>query len=67
MDNKNYSKREFIKLINNISGEKNAYNSYLAVKNNLNEENKTTSEEIRKLYEYLSKQLIFVIKKIEQL
>lgn len=56
INNKEYSKKEFLKLISKISG-KNAYNSYLSIKNNLTEANKTTKEEAEKLYSYLKKQL----------
>ncbi len=57
IDNEDYSKKDFIKLIKNISKSENAYNRYLAVKNNQEEENRVTIEEIEKLYEYLKKQL----------
>lgn len=55
--NKPYSKKDFIILINKISGSQNAYNSYLAIKNDLKRESKTTKEEAEKLYSYLKKQL----------
>lgn len=56
--NKPYSKKDFISLISRISGSRNAYNSYLAVKNNSEEENKTTKQETEKLYSYLKKHLL---------
>ncbi len=62
--NKPYSKKDFINLISKISGSRNAYNSYLAIKNNLEEENKTTKEEAEKLYSYLKKQLSDVRKEL---
>ena len=55
--NKPYSKKEFVKLIRKISGSKNAYESYLAIKNNSEEDNKTEKEEAWRLYSYLKKQL----------
>lgn len=55
--NQIYQKRELIKLIEKISGSNNAYESYVAIKNNTEERSKTTKEETRKLYEYLRKQL----------
>lgn len=54
--NKSYSKKIFIKLISKISGSNNAYESYLAIKNNSEEISKTTKEEAERLYEYLKKQ-----------
>jgi len=57
IQNKNYSKREFIKLIKKISNGNNAYERYLASKNDLKEENKLMIDEAEKLYEYLKKDL----------
>jgi predicted nucleotidyltransferase len=59
--NKKYSKTEFINLIKNITGSKNAYKSYLAVKNN-KEKQEISIEEAKKLYNYLKNQLIEVKK-----
>ena len=55
--NQEYSKREFQKLIEKVSGSKSAYNSYLSVKSDLAEVNKTSKEEAENLYNYLKKQL----------
>lgn len=55
--NKIYSKKELINLLRRISGSNNAYESYLAVKNDEEESYKATKEEAEKLYEYLKKQL----------
>lgn len=60
IQNKQYSKKEFIQIINQISGSKNSYERYLAVKNNLKEQNKLKKEEAEKLYDYLEKDLIKV-------
>jgi len=57
IQNKDYSKREFIKLIKKISNSANAYERYLAVKDNLKEESKLTIDEAEALYEYLKKDL----------
>jgi len=55
--NKTYSKKEFLKMIKNISGSENAYKSYLAVKNNSNLSSITTKQEAEKLLSHLIKQL----------
>ena len=55
--NQDYSNIDFVKLIARVSGSKNAYDSYLAIKNDLREEDITTGEEAEKLYFYLKKQL----------
>jgi len=60
--NKPYSKKEFLNIINRLS--RNAYNSYLAVKNDSKSE-KTTKQEAENLYNYLEKQLDKVKKKID--
>lgn len=67
IQNKDYSKKEFIKLIRKISKGNNAYERYLASKNNLKEENKLTLDEAENLYEYLKKDLIRVKEMIERL
>ncbi len=54
--NQDYSKKSFIKLIENISGSNNAYEAYLSIKNKLEEANKATKEEAERLYHYLKKQ-----------
>ena len=55
--NEKYSKKEFIKLIKNISNGVNSYERYLAVKNNREEEHKADIEEVKRLCGYLDKQL----------
>ena len=55
--NKDYSNKEFIRLIANLSGTKNAYDSYLAIKNETKKPNITAKEEAEKLAVYLEKQL----------
>jgi len=57
IQNKDYSKRDFIKLIKRISNSNNAYERYMASKNNLKEENGLAIDEAEKLYEYLKKDL----------
>ncbi len=57
---KNYSGREFIKLIKKISKGKNAYEGYSIIKNNLKQKNRLTIEEAERLYNYLKKDLIKV-------
>lgn len=52
-----YSSKEFISLINKIAGSQNAYNSYLAVKEGMQEEKITAKEESKELYLYLENQL----------
>lgn len=62
MENRDYSKRDFIRLIKKISEGINAYEGYLAVKNNSEEKSWTTIEETEKLYNYLKSELIEVKK-----
>jgi hypothetical protein len=57
IQNKEYSKREFSRLIEKISEGKEAYEGYLAVKNNLKTENRLPIQKAEKLYEYLEKDL----------
>ena len=57
MQNKDYSKKEFIKLIRNISNGNTAYERYLASKNNQKEKNKLTVKKAERLYDYLEKDL----------
>ncbi len=56
-ENKNYSKQEFLKLIKKVSGGNNAYERYLVIKNNLEDEHKLGIKEAEKLYIYLKNQL----------
>ncbi len=57
IQNKDYSKREFIKLIKRVSNGNNAYERYLASKNKLKEENGLSIYGAEKLYEYLKRDL----------
>jgi len=57
IQNKNYSNRKFVGLINKVSVGTNAYEGYLTVKNNLKERNRVTISETEKLYEYLKRDL----------
>ncbi len=57
MKNENYSKKDFIKIIKNVSKGTNAYDGYLAVKNNSKEKGKIGVAEAEKLYRYLKKEL----------
>lgn len=60
--NEDYSKKDFIRLIKNISKGTNAYERYLAVKNSLEEKDGISIEETERLYEYLKNQLADVKK-----
>ena len=57
LKNQNYSKKDFIKTIESISIGKNAYERYLAVKNNLEEKKIISIGEVERLYAYLARQL----------
>jgi len=61
IDNGRYSKKEFVKLVDRVSGSDNAYQSYVSVKNNFEEDALTTREEAEKLCDYLTKQLSGVV------
>lgn len=61
IENKNYSKKEFVKLIEKISNGKSTYEGYLNIKNNLGDKNRTTLKEAERLYEYLKKDLAEVL------
>lgn len=62
--NENYSKNDFIKIIRNLSKGTNAYERYLAIKNNLEDKEKVGIIEAEKLYNYLKNQLIKIKKLI---
>jgi len=64
IEKKDYSKKEFVRLIEKISG-KNPYYAYLSIKNNLEEDNRTSKQEAEKLYYYLKEQLESVKKKLK--
>ncbi len=55
--NENYSKKDFIKLIERVSLGTNAYEKYLIVKNDLEDKDGVSLEEATKLYEFLKNQL----------
>jgi predicted nucleotidyltransferase len=53
-ENKKYSKHEFIRELKRIKGIKNAYERYMTIKNDLNDKNNSSLEEIIALYDYLA-------------
>jgi hypothetical protein len=53
IENKDYSKKEFINLIKKISKGNNSYERYLASKNKQEDEKKLSLDEAEKLYNYL--------------
>jgi len=63
--NENYSKNDFIKLIKNISNGTNAYERYMAIKNNQKEQDGIRIEEAEMLYNYLDNQLTRIKKLIK--
>ncbi len=63
--NEKYSKKEFLRFIDKISGSGSAYEAYVLVKNNLDEDAITTKDEAERLYSYLIKQLKEVIGLLE--
>ena len=60
-----YSKRDFVRLIKSISKGTNAYERYLAVKNNLEEKNGIRVEEAEYLNEYLKRLLLEIKDKVQ--
>ncbi|GEM_PF-613450 len=62
MENQEYSKKDFVRLIKKISKGGNAYKRYLAVKNNLKDEKGISIKEAEELCEYLENQLIHIRK-----
>ncbi len=65
--NEDYSKKEFIKLIKKISNGTNAYERYISVKNSREDESKADIGEVKKLYEYLDKQLEKIKKLVSEI
>ncbi len=57
LENKEYSKKEFERLIEKFSRGKTAYERYLAVKNNTGEEYGTSTDEAHELCTYLKREL----------
>ena len=55
--NEEYSKEDFMKIIKKVSKGPNAYERYLAVKNNSEEKNGISAIEAERLYEYLKNEL----------
>lgn len=62
-----YSRKEFVKLIEKIAYGKDSYKKYLRIKNNLEDRNTAKIEEIRSLHEYLKKKYLEVKDKINEL
>ena len=60
--NKDYSKKDFIRIIRDISGGTNAYERYLAVKDNLKKKNGISLQETERLYSYLKDKLVEIKK-----
>lgn len=63
IERKDYSKKEFIRLVRKISDE--AYEGYLSVKNDLKPVNNLSVEDAEKLYDYLKKEMVSVKKKVK--
>lgn len=63
MSHKDYSRKEIINLVNQVSGSTSAYNAYLSVKND-SQTRKTRKAEAEKLYLYLKKLLSEVKKEM---
>ncbi len=61
INDERYSKKEFVNIIVKNSNT-NAYNAYILVKNNKEEESLCTKEDAERLYHYLGKQLKDIIK-----
>lgn len=61
IDNERYSKKEFVKLVHNVSGSDSAYGAYVLVKNDIEKGALATKEEAEKLYVYLARQLSEVV------
>lgn len=66
IESKNYSKKEFMQIIKKISKGTNSYGGYLDIKNNLGDTQKTSIDEIERLYEYLKGELLEVRKLINK-
>ena len=65
--NKNYMKKDFVRLIKRISKSGNAYEGYSAVKDNLKDKKRINVEEAERLYKYLKKDLTEVKEMIKGL
>lgn len=63
--NKNYSNKDFLKIMKNVSKGTDAYDGYLAVKKNSSKKVNVDIEEISKLYDYLGSQLAKIRKLVE--
>ena len=64
-ENKIYSKKEFVELIEKISGSKNAYEGYCNAKNDLKDKSVSSIKEAEKLKDYLEKSLVGVKKRVK--
>ncbi|PIN90644.1 hypothetical protein COU57_02980 [Candidatus Pacearchaeota archaeon CG10_big_fil_rev_8_21_14_0_10_32_14] len=64
INNEDYSKKEFIKLIKKVSGGINSYRSYLRIKNNFEDEVGVTRLEVEKLCNYLTSELSLIKKQV---
>jgi len=64
MENKPYFKKEFVKIIRDISKSGNAYERYLAIKNDKEDKKAVSLDEVNRLCEYLEKELESIKKKI---
>ena len=65
IDNENYLNKDFMKKITDISKGTNAYERYLAVKNNLDGGKGISVEETERLYEYLKSMLVEIKKEVK--
>jgi predicted nucleotidyltransferase len=65
INQKKYSKKEFISSLKNVTHSTNAYGRYLSYKKNLKEKNEISVEEARALNEYLKKLLLEVKEKLK--
>ena len=65
MENKRYIKKDFLKIIKNVSEGENAYLSYIRIKNNEKDKKLASIDEIRRLYLYLKNQLEYVEQKLK--
>ena len=63
IENRAYKKNDFVRIIDGVSKNKDAYKAYLSVKNDQKRKIKVSLEEARRLYVYLKKELE-VLKKV---
>ena len=60
MRDEDYSKKDFLRILRKVSGGESAYQGYLDIKNNQGEKDNVDVKEVRRLYEYLGKELVEV-------